>query len=133
MMRAYFLACQAKALGEVPVGALLVKDGKVIAGAFNLRERTQNPLAHAELLAMERASQRLNSWRLSSCSLYVTLEPCAMCLGALQESRISHLIYGASRPLKTTLQLASSLKITKGILERECSEVLKDFFKKIRD
>lgn len=124
--------------GEVPVGAVLVKEGKVVSRAHNLRETTGNPLDHAEILALKRAAAELGSWRLDGTTLYVTLEPCPMCAGALVQARVSRLVFGA-RDLK--LGAAGSrynlvcdenvhhrLEVTDGILEEECLSLLREFF-----
>ncbi len=126
---------------EVPVGALVIKDDQVIARAHNLREALQLPSAHAELLALQEASQRLGSWRLVDCVLVTTLEPCAMCAGALIQARIKTLVYGASDPkggaesvfgLLTNRKHNHQVDVVSGILEPEGALVLKDFFKKKR-
>ena len=124
--------------GEIPVGAVLVKDGKVLAREHNRREATGNPLDHAELLALQAAASRLGNWRLEGSTLYVTLEPCPMCAGALVQARAGRLVFGA-RDLK--LGAAGSrynlvhdetthhrLDITDGIMEDECREILRGFF-----
>ncbi len=98
MGRALELAREARNLGEVPVGAVVVRAGRIIAQAFNLRETLHDPTAHAERLALSWAGQSLQSWRLDDCVLYVTLEPCAMCAGAIVQSRIARLVYGAADP-----------------------------------
>ena len=123
---------------EVPVGALVIKDDQIIARAHNLREALQSPSAHAELLALQEASQRLGSWRLVDCVLVTTLEPCVMCAGALIQARIKTLVYGASDPkggAESVFGLLSNNKhnhhveVVSGTLETECALVLKDFFK----
>ncbi len=123
---------------EVPVGALVIKDDQIIARAHNLREALQSPSAHAELLALHEASQRLGSWRLVDCVLVTTLEPCVMCAGALIQARIKTLVYGASDPkggAESVFGLLSNNKhnhhveVVSGTLETECALVLKDFFK----
>ena len=124
--------------GEIPVGAVMVKDGKVLAREHNRREATGNPLDHAELLALRAAASRLGNWRLEGSTLYVTLEPCPMCAGALVQARVGRLVFGA-RDLK--LGAAGSrynlvhdetthhrLDITDGIMEDECREILRGFF-----
>src|SRR5256885_17097108 len=98
MERALALAREAAALGEVPVGAVAVKDGAVVGEASNRRETDRDPLAHAELLALAQAARRLGAWRLTGGTLYATLEPCAMCAGALVPSRVSRLVVGGGRP-----------------------------------
>jgi len=127
---------------EVPVGAVVVKDGKVIARAHNVKETKKNAICHAEILAIERACKKLNSWRLIGCELYVTLEPCPMCAGALINSRIDK-VYIGTDDIKTgacgsVLNLLSdykfnhNVKIEKYILKDECEILLKDFFKYLR-
>lgn len=126
--------------GEVPVGAIVVdKNGKIIAKATNLREKLKSTLGHAELVAIHRACKKLGSWRLSDCTLYVTLEPCFMCSGALQQSRISRVVYAAPDPkggaLDSLAQLGNDSRlnhrfdVTSGVLMHECSQLLKNFFK----
>ncbi|MBC6415133.1 MAG: nucleoside deaminase [Bdellovibrionales bacterium] len=126
---------------EVPVGAIIVKNNRIISQAFNLREKQNSPIGHAEILAIDQASQKLNSWRLENCSIYVSLEPCLMCLGAILQARISKLIY-ASSDIKTGFSsyyqldkektVKNKLKITSSIYEDESSKLLKLFFKKLR-
>ncbi len=129
--------------GEVPVGAVLVKDGEVIARTRNRREATGNPLDHAEMLALAEAATRLEGWRLEGTTMYVTLEPCPMCAGAMVQARVARLVFGA-RDLK--LGAAGSrynlvhdetthhrIEITDGILEEECLSLLKEFFAARRD
>lgn len=127
---------------EVPIGCVIVKDGKIIARAHNLRETSQQSIAHAEVLAIQKACKKVGSWRLEDCSLYVTLEPCAMCSGAILLSRIDHVIYGAADPKGGCVD--SCIKLYEqqgfnhypdwksGILELECAQLLKDFFKRKR-
>ena len=131
MSEALKSAREAESQGEVPVGAVIVYNEKVLARAYNQREKTQNPLAHAELLVIEQASQKLRSWRLESCELYVTLEPCEMCLGACKTSRVSRLVYGCEdsrqkRPKDLPFE------ICKGVFKEECSSLLRSFFKELR-
>lgn len=126
---------------EVPVGAVIVKDGKIIARAHNLREKKQSATAHAEILAIEKASKKLNSWRLIDCDMYVTLEPCTMCMGAIISSRIKNLYIGTLDPKTgacgsfvdlSTLKYNHTVNISKGILQEECEYIIKDFFKNLR-
>ena len=127
---------------EVPVGAVIVKEGKVIAKAHNLKEIKNDTTYHAEILAIKKASKKLNSWRLTDCEMYVTLEPCSMCAGALINSRISKLYIGTDDPKTgacgSVLNLLEDYKFNhkveaeKGILKEECTEILKNFFKKLR-
>jgi tRNA(adenine34) deaminase len=142
MSRALELAGEARNVGEVPVGALVVRSGRIIAQAYNLRETLRDPTAHAERLALTWAGRELGSWRLDECVLYVTLEPCAMCAGAIVLSRISRLVYGAIDPkagaCESLYQLASDPRlnhrpeITAGVLAAECGEILTEFFQKRR-
>ena len=139
MHQALALARQAEAMNEVPVGALVVHDGEVIAEAHNLRERDQDPTAHAELIAMQLAAKKLGSWRLENCTVYVTLEPCAMCAGAMVLSRISACVFAASDPRGGFLGTLDDLsqhpvlnhrfEVTGGVLAEESSELLKAFFR----
>ncbi len=142
MSRALELAAEARDLGEVPVGALVVRSGRIIAQAYNLRETLHDPTAHAERLALTRAGRALASWRLDGCILYVTLEPCAMCAGAIVLSRIARLVYGATDPkagaCESLYRLASDPRlnhrpeITAGIMAAECGEILSEFFQERR-
>ncbi len=142
MTRALGLAREARNLGEVPVGALVVRDGRILSQAFNLRETLQDPTAHAERLALAWAGRSLGSWRLETCVLYVTLEPCAMCAGAVVHSRIARLVYGAADPkagaceslyrLVTDPRLNHQVKVTAGVMATECGAVLKEFFQERR-
>ena len=128
---------------EVPVGAVIVKDGQIIARAHNLKETKYDTTKHAEILAIQKASKKLNSWRLIDCEMYVTLEPCSMCAGALINSRIKKVYIGASD--KKTGAVGSvfnlledytfnhKVEYEKGVLQDECENILKDFFKKLRE
>jgi len=139
MREALAEAEKAFALGEVPIGAVVVRDGEVISRAHNLRESTHDATAHAEILAIRQAGQRLGGWRLTGCTLYVTIEPCPMCAGALVQSRISHLVYGAPDPkawadlsLLSVVQnpgLNHRLAVTGGVLAEECGALMKRFFR----
>ena len=123
---------------DVPVGAVIVRDGEVLAAAGNDRELRRSPTAHAEMLVIEQAAQRLGGWRLLNTVLYVTLEPCVMCAGAIVQARIPHLVYGASDErtgAAGTLynvcddpRLNHCVQITAGVLEDECLETLREFF-----
>jgi len=142
MNEALKLAEQAAKEGEVPVGAVIVYESQIIAHGFNLRESRKNPLAHAELIAIEQAAQKLGRWRLHGCSIYVTLEPCAMCAGALVNARIDKLIFGTTDPkagaiishfnIGSGAPLNHTLKIESGIMQIECQSILQIFFKKRR-
>ncbi|RIP36086.1 tRNA adenosine(34) deaminase TadA [Staphylococcus gallinarum] len=134
---------KASAIGEVPIGAVIVHDGEIIARAHNLREQAQMPTAHAEHIAIERAAEQIGSWRLEDCTLYVTLEPCVMCSGAIVMSRIPRVVYGASDPkggcagsLMDLLQeprFNHRASVISGILAEQCGELLKHFFKELRN
>ncbi|WP_420490706.1 tRNA adenosine(34) deaminase TadA [Neobacillus drentensis] len=133
----------AEDLNEVPIGAVMVMEGKVVARAHNLREIEQNAVAHAELLAIDQACKKLGSWRLEEATLYVTLEPCPMCAGAIILSRVKRVVYGAADPkggcAGTLMNLLEDdrfnhqSEVTSGVLERECGQMLSDFFRKIRE
>ncbi|EHJ07829.1 tRNA adenosine(34) deaminase TadA [Staphylococcus simiae] len=135
-------AQKAERMGEVPIGAIITKNGEVIARAHNLRETLQQPTAHAEHLAIERAAKVIGSWRLEACTLYVTLEPCVMCAGAIVMSRIPRVVYGADDPkggcsgsLMNLLQYNDfnhRAIVEKGILQDNCSQLLTNFFKQLR-
>ena len=141
MKQAIELAKKAGDMGEVPVGALIVKDGEIIASAHNLRENGGGAVAHAELLAIDEASKKLGSWRLSGCELYVTLEPCPMCAGAVINSRLDTVVFGAKDPRGGALgsiidlnlyPLGHKVKVIDSICEKECLEILRAFFEKRR-
>lgn len=142
MQKALKLARKASLRGEVPVGAILVKGDEIISLASNRREQWHSPLGHAELIALQRASQKLKAWRLLDCTLYVTLEPCVMCAGALVQARVKRLVYGATDPkggaVQSLFQIAQDprlnhrLEVVGGILQNECGQLLKDFFKQRR-
>jgi len=138
MQIALELASQAAAAGEVPVGALVVKDGVFIGRGFNAPISLHDPSAHAEIQAMRDAAQTLGNYRLIGCTLYVTLEPCAMCCGAIQHARIARLVYGASDPktgacggvinLMTELRLNHHTEVNGGLMAEQCGAVLSQFF-----
>jgi tRNA(adenine34) deaminase len=139
MMRHALLAAEAAAeKGEVPVGAVVAREGEILAVAANERETTEDPTAHAELLAIRRAAATLGGWRLTSCSLYSTLEPCPMCAGAAYAARIDRLVYAAPDPkagyagtLHNTPadgRLNHTITVQKGLLEAEATELLRSFF-----
>jgi len=121
---------------DVPVGALIVKNGKILASACNEKEKTNDPSAHAEILALKQAAQVLNNWRLDECELYVTLEPCPMCAWAILQSRIKAVYFGSfdkqygalGSVLDLRKQANSNLKVYGGILEKECDTVIKEFW-----
>ena len=142
MKEAIKQAKKAYAIGEVPVGAVIVKDGKIIARAYNTKETKQNPLHHAEILAIEKAAKKLASWRLEDVDMYITLEPCMMCAGAILQARVKNVYIGALDS-KTGAIVSKAKAFDEyivnhkvnyevGILEDECSKILKDFFKTLR-
>src|SRR5262245_59386194 len=143
MERAIALAREAASLGEVPVGAVALKDGAVVGEAFNRRETDRDPFAHAELLALAQAARRLGAWRLTGVTLVVTLEPCAMCAGALVQSRVSRLVFGASDPkagaVGSLYDLAREprhnhrVEVVAGVMGEKCGALLKDFFRGLRE
>jgi tRNA(adenine34) deaminase len=132
-------ARRAEAIGEVPVGAVIVRDGEVVATGHNLTHTLQDPSAHAEMVAIRRAAQATGHWRLLGCTLYVTLEPCAMCAGAIVLARIPDLVFGARDPkagmcgsledLVRHPRLNHRVQLTTGVLERDCGDLLRDFFR----
>jgi tRNA(adenine34) deaminase len=136
-------AKKAAEIGEVPIGAVIVKNNQVIAKAHNKRETSQNAIAHAEVLAIQEACRYVGSWRLEGAKLYVTLEPCAMCSGAIVLSRIERVVYGAKDPkggcAGTLMNLLKEERfnhqcdLTAGVLEQECGQMLTEFFRKIRE
>lgn len=142
MSMALIQAQRAYEQGEVPIGAIIVHNGQVIAEAHNEKEQRSDPTAHAEVLAIQRATEHLGTWRLTEASLYVTLEPCPMCAGAIVQARLKQLVYGAA-DLKggATGSVMNILDYTlwnhrvdvvAGVLEDECSNILKSFFKRLR-
>lgn len=141
MREALKLAQKAANLGEVPVGAVIVQNGKVIARGYNRREMDQDGLAHAELAAIKKACKKLRSWRLEDCDLYVTLEPCPMCTGAIINTRIKRVFIGAKDPKGGAMGGVTNLldhpwnhhpEIYFGVMEEECGNILRCFFKDLR-
>jgi len=142
MSEALAEARRAAEIGEVPVGAIVVRHGEILGRGHNRREIDGDPLAHAELIAIRRAARSIGGWRLVDCTLYVTLEPCAMCAGALVNSRVERLVYGADDPkagfcgslgdLARDPRLNHRLEVTRGVLEAECGGLLKEFFAALR-
>ncbi len=143
MQMALDLAQEAYRAEEVPVGAVLVKDGEILATGFNQREGLQDPTAHAELLAIRTAAEVLGSWRLTDTTLYVTLEPCAMCAGAIIQSRISRLVFGTWDPkagacgsicdLTAETRFNHRVIVHSGILAEDCRHLLQQFFQQLRE
>lgn len=139
MEQALRLAHEAADHDEVPVGALVVKDDKVISTAYNLREDLQDPTAHAEVIAIKKAAEVLKSWRLEECTLYVTLEPCPMCLGTAINARIKRIVFGAYDPksgacgsamdFSSHSTLNHSIDVSGGVLADKCGQILTDFFR----
>lgn len=127
---------------EVPIGCVIVKDGKIIASAYNMREELNDPTAHAEIIALQDASEILEGWRLTGCTMYVTIEPCSMCAGAIVNSRIDKLIIGsmdkkagACGSILNIVQndkLNHRVEMITGVMEQECSNIMKNFFKDLR-
>lgn len=142
MKAAIAQAKRAAAKGEVPVGAVIVRDGEIIARAYNTRETDKNALCHAEIKAIRKACKKLGGWRLTRCEMYVTLEPCPMCAGAIINSRIVSVVYGASDQKAgafgtlfdmNTFGLNHKPEIVSGVMEEECAALLSDFFAALRE
>ncbi|MGN0393739.1 MAG: tRNA adenosine(34) deaminase TadA [Coprococcus sp.] len=142
MNAAIKLAKKAYANGDVPIGCVIVKDDKIIARGYNKRNMKKTTLAHAELLAIEQASKKLGDWRLEECTMYITLEPCQMCAGAIVQARIPRVVIGCMNPkagcagsilnLLDIKQFNHQVEITRGINEELCSQMMKDFFSDLR-
>ena len=142
MYMAIMEAKKAREIGEVPIGAVIVFENEIIATGYNVRETTQSTLAHAELVAIKEANKKIGSWRLEDCTLYVTLEPCPMCAGAIIQSRIKRVVYGAKDPKAgcagTLMNLLDEnrfnhqAELITGVLEEECSSLLTSFFRELR-
>ncbi len=141
MARALHYARLAAARGETPVGAVIVKNGEIVSWGYNTRETKKNALNHAEIIAIDRACRRLGGWRLWECEMYVTLEPCPMCAGAIINSRLRKVTFGAfdgkagsfgSIMDMNTFPFNHHPEVKGGVMERECAELLKDFFKALR-
>lgn len=142
MKEALKQAKKAYALGEVPIGCVIVHEGKIIGRGYNRRNTDKNTLAHAEITAINKASKKIGDWRLEECTLYVTLEPCQMCAGAIVQARIPEVVMGCMNPkagcagsILNILEHPSfnhQVSVTRGILEEECSEMLKTFFTELR-
>lgn len=143
MKQALLQAKKAKEIGEVPIGCVIVQDGKVIGRGYNRRNTDKSTLSHAEITAIRKASKKLNDWRLEECTLYVTLEPCQMCAGAIVQSRMKKVVIATMNPkagcagsVLNLLQMAAfnhQVEIEKGVLEEECSMMLSDFFRELRE
>ena len=142
MEEALALARQAAAEGEVPIGCVVTLDDRVVGRGQNRRETGKNALGHAEILAIDEACRTLGGWRLWQCRLYVTLEPCPMCAGAIINARIPVVVYGARDPKAGSVDSVTRLfdcgynhhpEVVSGVLEEECGEILRDFFRRLRD
>ncbi|WP_404330628.1 tRNA adenosine(34) deaminase TadA [Mesobacillus maritimus] len=143
MNEALLEAKKAGEAGEVPIGAIIVLDGEIIARAYNLRETEQSSIAHAEVLAINEACKKLGTWRLEGAELYVTLEPCPMCAGAIMLSRIKRVVYGAADPkggcagtfmnLLQDERFNHQSEVVTGVLKEECSSLLSQFFRELRE
>ena len=143
MRQAITQAKKALKNGDVPIGCVIVREGKVIARGYNRRNMDRQSLAHAELMAIKKASKIVGDWRLEDCKMYVTLEPCQMCAGAIVQARMPEVIMGCMNPKAGCAGSVINLldmegfnhrvKITKGVLQEECSTMLSDFFKKMRE
>lgn len=143
MNEAIIEAKKAYEINEIPIGAIIVYKNKIIAKAYNMRNTVKNPLAHAEIIAINQAAKYLNDWRLEDCDMYITLEPCPMCSGAIVQSRIPKVIFGARNPkagcagsILNILQenrLNHQVEIIEGILKDECSNLIVEFFKEFRN
>ena len=142
MKEALQQAKKAYALGEVPIGCVIVYEDKIIARGYNRRNTDKNTLAHAEITAINRASKKIGDWRLEDCTLYVTLEPCQMCAGAIVQSRITNVVMGCMNPkagcggsILNILEMPEfnhQVNVLRGVMEEECSQILQDFFKELR-
>lgn len=143
MKQAIKLAKKAWKMEEVPIGCVIVHEGKIIGRGYNRRTTDKNPLAHAELIAIKKASKKMGDWRLEDCTLYVTLEPCQMCSGAIVQARVKKVVVGCMNPkagcagsILNLLQVERfnhQVELETGILEEECSEMMKSFFRELRE
>ena len=142
MREAIRQAKKAYALDEVPIGCVIVQDGKIIARGYNRRNTDKNTLSHAELIAIRRAAKKLGDWRLEGCTMYITLEPCQMCAGAMVQARLTEAVIGTMNPkagcagsvlnILEMEQFNHQVQVTRGVLEQECSEMLSTFFRELR-
>lgn len=142
MNKAIEAAKKAREIGEVPIGAVIVVNGEIVSTAYNLREKDQRSIAHAEILAIDQACKALGTWRLEDATLYVTLEPCAMCAGAIVLSRVKRVVYGAKDPkggcagslmnLLDEKRFNHQVELATGVEEDICSSLLSEFFKELR-
>lgn len=142
MKEAIRQAKKAEAIGDVPIGCVIVSEGRIIARGYNKRNKNKTVLAHAELLAMSKACKKTGDWRLEDCTMYITLEPCQMCAGAIVQARIPRVVIGSMNPkagcggsILNLLQMKEfnhQVEVIRGVLEEECSEMLSAFFRKLR-
>ena len=142
MKEAIRQARKAAAIGDVPIGCVIVSDDRIIARGYNKRNKNGTVLAHAELLAMSKACRKTGDWRLEECTMYVTLEPCQMCAGAIVQARIPRVVIGSMNPkagcagsvlnLLEMKEFNHQVQVTRGVLEEECSGMLSDFFRELR-
>lgn len=142
MKKALLQAKKAYALDEVPIGCVIVQDGKILARGYNRRNTDKNTLAHAEITAIRKASKKTGDWRLEDCTLYVTLEPCQMCAGAIVQARIGRVVIGSMNPkagcagsILNLLEMPAfnhQVSVTRGVLQEDCSHMLTSFFKELR-
>ena len=142
MKEAIKQAKKAAVIGDVPIGCVIVEDDKIIARAYNQRNKKKTTLAHAELLAIQKASKKVNDWRLEDCTMYITLEPCQMCAGAIVQARVSEVVIGSMNPkagcagsILNMLEMHEfnhQVKVERGVLKEECSEMLSAFFRRLR-
>ena len=140
MKEAIRQARKAEAIGDVPIGCVIVYEGKIIARGYNRRNKEKTVLAHAELAAMRKACKKIGDWRLEGCTMYITLEPCQMCSGAILQARVDRIVIGCMNPkagcagsilnLLDMKEFNHQVEVERGVLEEECSEMLKSFFKK---
>ena len=142
MKEAIRQARKAEALMEVPIGCVIVYEGKIIARGYNRRNTDKNTISHAEMNAIRKASRKLGDWRLEGCTMNITLEPCQMCAGAIVQARVTEVVIGSMNPkagcagsvlnLLEMPQFNHQVRITRGVMEEECSEMLSEFFRKLR-
>lgn len=143
MKEAIRQARKAEALGDVPIGCVIVRDGRIIARGYNRRNKDKTVLAHAELLAMRKACRKEGDWRLEECTMYITLEPCQMCAGAIVQARIPRVVIGSMNPkagcggsvlnLLEMKEFNHQAQVERGVLQEECSAMLSDFFRALRE
>lgn len=143
MREAIRQAKKAYALEEVPIGCVIVHEGKIIARGYNRRNTDKNTLSHAEIIAIRKAAKKLGDWRLEECTMYITLEPCQMCAGAMMQARLTHAVIGSMNPkagcagsVLNILEMDGfnhKVQVERGVLEEECSQMLSQFFKELRE